>query len=119
MQGVVGLQRIGFAVVDPVAVPVVIELVWMENSLRPGEKAKAATIVARYRACCSTMPLITGLPEGVLVVVVVVVADVVVVVVAVVVVGGVGIVTVAGDPGNKLLPAAELGILNRGNVSVS
>ena len=54
------------------------------------------------------MPLITGAPEGWLVVVVVVVADVEVVVVATVVLAGVGIVGVTGDPGSQPLPWGEL-----------
>ena len=64
VHGVVVLQGIGFCVVDPVAIPVVIVLVLMEVSVRPGEKANAATIVALYRSCTSNMPLLTAVPEG-------------------------------------------------------
>jgi len=49
--------------VESVAVPVVTLVVLIEVSLTL-EKANAATIVALYRSCTSSTPLVTGVPCG-------------------------------------------------------
>src|SRR5579863_9926813 len=99
----------GFCVVDPVAIPVVTGLVFIEISLTPGENAKAATIVALYRSCTSSTPLVTGVPEGCGGVAVGVVAGA----------GGVGLVTVTGVAATTELAVKEEGMAKRGKVSVS
>src|ERR1700734_3957655 len=120
VQGAAKVQGAGFVVVEPVAIPVVMAVVTNVVSLSDGEKAKAATIVARYLSWTSSTPLVTALPEGCGGGVVVVVVAAAVVVVVVDAPGAAGAETTAGVAVSTGPAVGEgVGMLNRGNVSVS